>query len=131
MKMAYCGYSNCSGSLRASLLLLLLSAAGAARFSRASVLKGAAACTVGAAACAEAYARYPAWSAESLPLLLSRADAKLERLVLVLPGAGGPDANTAQIMAALSRALAPRGCRVMEYDWSDLVGDQLQAPHNA
>lgn len=115
------------------LLLLLQLAAAAAGLSRNALLRGGAACALGAAVCTEAYARAPTWSVSDLPAALAADDSSLERLVLVLPGAGGPDANSARIVASLRAILGGAGSRtrVVEYDWSAFVGDQLQAPYNA
>ena len=52
---------------------------------------------------------------------------------MVLHGAGGPDANMRRIVDALRTRPASNGKKpqVIEYIWSDFVGDTLQAPYNA
>jgi len=80
----------------------------------------------------EAYSRAPPLipPAEAPPPLLPPGAAPAPQdLVVVLPGAGGPDANTARIAAALR---APGGGReVVEYDWRPWKGDELRAPYDA
>lgn len=74
----------------------------------------------------EGYSRAPALQPPPLPPLPT--DGGLD-LVVVLPGAGGPDANTARIVEALRAA---RGSpTVVEYNWQAAAADQLRAPHNA
>ncbi len=107
-------------------LLVLPSCAAARLFSRANVLRGAG-CVAALPLACEAYARVPpSWSLGDLPALPPLADDN-KALVLVLPGAGGPDANTERIVKMLSSD----GSRVLLYDWSPFVGDTLRAPYNA
>jgi len=79
----------------------------------------------------EAYSRAPplAPPTEAPPPLLPPGAAPAPRdLVVVLPGAGGPDANTARIAATLRAA---GGREVVEYDWRPWKGDELRAPYDA
>ena len=81
----------------------------------------------------EAYARAPplAQPAETPPPLLPPGTAPAPRdLIVMLPGAGGPDANTARIATAL-RAAGGGGRLVVEYDWRPWKGDELRAPYDA
>lgn len=113
---------------RAPLVLLpLLGHAAAAKLTRGGFLAAGCAASLGAGV--ECYSRWPTWDRGRLPRLGLGAEA-LDELVVVLPGAGGPDANTARIVASLRKTAGP-GARVVEYDWKDYVGDQLQAPYNA
>ena len=74
----------------------------------------------------EGYSRAPPLQPESLPPLLLEGTSTPRDLVIVLPGSGGPDANTARILAALR----PKA-EVIEYDWRRFKGDELRAPYNA
>ena len=79
----------------------------------------------------EAYSRAPPLippTEAPPPLLPPGAAPAPSDLVVVLPGAGGPDANTARIAAALR---APGGREVVEYDWRPWKGDELRAPYDA
>ena len=79
----------------------------------------------------EAYSRAPPLippTEAPPPLLPPGAAPTSSDLVVVLPGAGGPDANTARIAAALR---APGGREVVEYDWRPWKGDELRAPYDA
>ena len=84
-------------------------------------------CCLAAVPCAlECYSRAPPkWSLSDLPKLPNAG--KEDVLVLVLHGAGGPDANVRRI----SNSLQGQNTKVVEYDWFRFVGDQLQAPYNA
>ena len=79
----------------------------------------------------EVYSRAPplAPPTEAPPPLLPPGAAPAPRdLVVVLPGSGGPDANTARIAATLRAA---GGREVVEYDWRRWKGDELRAPYDA
>ena len=54
-----------------------------------------------------------------------------ERLVIVIPGSGGPDANTRRIVDALDRAYGSRATRTVEVDWRTWKGNEVQAPFAA
>lgn len=75
----------------------------------------------------EGYSRAPPLQPPPLPPLLSNDDGL--DLVVVLPGAGGPDANTARIVEALRAAKGSP--TVVEYDWQVAATDTLRAPYNA
>ena len=139
---------------RALLLPLLLSlchahctARGSLRRSR--LLKGAAAALTIPAATIEIYARLPPPPSQP-PLELPSFPSEAERIVVVIPGAGGPDENTLAIRLALAQAIADSthgseseldarrdargsGARtaVVELDWRRWKGDELRAPYNA
>jgi hypothetical protein len=122
---------KCEQNMRTSLLsLVLVGTAAAAKITRAQLLKTVAGCVFAAPIACEVYARLPAgWSVQSLPLLPQDA-LEASKLIIVIPGAGGPDANTERIVTSLQKA-SPSGSKVLQYDWAAFVGDQLQAPHNA
>lgn len=111
-------------SSRAAAFALLCG--GASALSRGRVLAGACASCVAAV---EGYSRLPGLAAGGLPPLDGMM-AGAEEVVVVIPGAGGADANSARIVTALRKSAGPNA-RVLEYDWSRFVGDQLQAPYNA
>lgn len=64
--------------------------------------------------------------ADALEALLPRTPPKT--MVLVFPGAGGPDANSAAVVEALRRAR--RGSVVLEFDWREWVGGELRGSAN-
>ena len=102
---------------------LLPTLAAAVQFSRGQVLAG---CVAAVPLATEAYARAPpSWRKSDLP----RIDIESDDVVVVLHGAGGPDANTRRIADAL-RTSTP-SAQVVEYPYVQYVGDQLQAPYNA
>ena len=75
------------------ILLAALSPASAIRLTRGRLLAGLGGCVAAAPLACEAYARAPpTWRASELPGLA--VDESAEEIVVVLPGAGGPDANT-------------------------------------
>ena len=117
--------------LRQALTLGLtqLSAGTARRLpSRGILLRGLGAAAVAIPLATETYSRAPpTWRAQTLPPL--RVEAGVQSLAIVLPGAGGPDANVERIVRAL-RQRDGKGTAVM-YDWSSFVGDSLRAPYNA
>ena len=95
--------------------------------SRARLLQGAGALCGLPFAC-ELYARAPPrWSSDELPKAFEAVTADVKELVVLLPGAGGPDANTRRIVAALGG----RGVQVVEYDYRRFAGDTLRAPFNS
>lgn len=106
---------------------LAVGSAAAVGMSRSQVIRGAgalAALPLGI----EIYSRAPPkWKSSSLPLLTQQHDSRASELVLVLPGAGGPDANSKRIAQALSSPSAI----VVEYNWQAFCGDTLRAPYNA
>ena len=74
----------------------------------------------------EIYGRLPStW--RDLPPLRVELSSEVDELVVILPGAGGRDANTNRI----ATALASKSSAVHEYDWQPYVGDTLRAPRNA
>eukprot|EP00966_Prymnesium_polylepis_P055515 1283764-Prymnesium_polylepis.1 len=88
--------------VRRSILTLALVANASATslgLTRARLLRGA--CAAAALPCAvEIYSRAPPrWSLGDLPALTVPAD--VDRVCVVVPGSGGPDANTARIAASL------------------------------
>lgn len=111
---------------------LLISSAHASGFlSRASWLQRSLLVPPAALCLLEAYSRAPPLTppTEAPPPLLPPGAAPAPRdLVVVLPGAGGPDANTARIAATLRAA---GGREVVEYDWRPWKGDELRAPYDA
>jgi len=111
-------------------LLLLLDGVPAhaetAALSRLRFVQRAAALVVSPLCLGEVYMQSPPppWSERaSDPLLLGAS----RKLVLLFPGAGGPDANTARIV----NKLRARGDAVQLLDWSEQCGDTLRAPNNA
>ena len=114
---------------RLALSLLFLSPAECA-ISRAGVIRAAAAAAFPFAGI-DVYSKLPplGWNKDDFPRL-SGLDAKAEtEIVLVIPGAGGPDANTRRIVESMkSRS---NRVAIYEYDWSAFVGGQLKAPYNA
>jgi poly(3-hydroxybutyrate) depolymerase len=91
---------------------------------RRSLLTAALATTLPLAV-TEAYARVPQLSTRAPPPSLPTppSSTTFDTLVLVLHGAGGPDANTRRIAEALE---AP-STLVVEYDYAACIGDQLHA----
>ena len=77
----------------------------------------------------ELYARFPSAGWRDLPPLgFDKVSNDVNELVIILPGAGGPDANTERVANALA---ASKAAAVREYDWQPYVGDTLRAPRNA
>jgi hypothetical protein len=131
---------NC---VAAALLLCVSQASGGRFFGRRSLL------AVPALPLAlEAYSRVPPLTPpdEPAPPLVSLRSAPPSDLVVILPGAGGPDANTARIAAALQLSNRVYKCKekgtlracegaggslVVEYDWRKYKGDELRAPYDA
>lgn len=113
---------------RASFLLFVCAAnAAELALSRARVLQGVAGLVGAPLLGSEIYARLPpVWAPSSLPPL--SVPKETDELILILPGAGGPDANTKRIVAALSSSSSNV---VAEYDWQPFCGDTLRAPYNA
>lgn len=107
--------------------IIFCSAVAATQFTRAQLLTGLGGGLLAAIpAGSELYARAPpSWKPSDLPRL--NMESGRESLVLVLHGAGGPDANTRRIAEALQTS----GTQVVEYIYEPYVGDQLQAPFNA
>jgi hypothetical protein len=106
-------------------------ASGGGFLSRASWLQRSLLVPPAALCLLEAYSRAPPLTppTEAPPPLLPPGAAPAPRdLVVVLPGAGGPDANTARIAATLRAA---GGREVVEYDWRPWKGDELRAPYDA
>ena len=105
-------------------MFALLSVAPAADVGRAALVRSALLAPAALPLLLEAYARAPPLHADGLPPLLPAGSAPRD-LVVVLPGAGGPDANTQRIVTALRGA---RGAPlVVEYDWQAVRGDELRA----
>ena len=105
---------------------MLAVTAGAPSATRAAFVRNACAVISAPIIGCEIYARLrPKWSEASLPSL--SAPTGVTTLVIVLPGAGGPDANSNRVAEALSC----RECTVVEYDWKAFCGDTLRAPRNA
>ena len=112
-------------------MLLLLTSTAASELTRSALLRRwpLLAPAVGGLLL-EGYSRAPPLQPPALPALpaLPGTDGGID-LVVVLPGAGGPDANTARIVQELRAA---RGsATVVEYDWQAAAGDQLRAPYSA
>ena len=119
---------NCSSRRMVLHLMMAATVASGAQFTRGQLLKGLGGCVAALPLACEAYARAPpGWKPSSLPPL--SLEAGRDNLVLVLHGAGGPDANTRRIADALQRESS--SVQVVEYVYAPFVGDQLQAPFNA
>ena len=102
--------------------VLLVVVPAAVRLTRAQVLGG---CIAAVPVALEVYARAPpSWQRADLPKIQDSQGA--EELVVVLHGAGGPDANTNRIADSLRSS----NKQVFEYVFERFVGDQLQAPYN-
>lgn len=114
----------------AALLLLLLCQAAESAVSRAEVIARAAAVVAAPILGSEVYARLPERWDNPLPPLPVDASKDVQELILVIPGAGGPDANTKRIAESLGR-IGGTSAVVVEYDWKAFVGGQLKAPFNA
>lgn len=113
-----------------AVLAALAVPAASIKLTRDQVIGGV--CVAAIPACCEAYARLPpSWSESDLPGI---PDLDEEHVIVVLHGAGGPDANMRRIVTALSAKSNNAGRKppqVIEYIWQPFVGDQLQAPYNA
>jgi hypothetical protein len=107
-------------------LFVAATVSAAPRFSRGQIIGGLGGCIAALPVGSELYARLPPpWKKSSLPQL--SIESGRESLVLVLHGAGGPDANTKRIADALKSS----DRQVVEYKYQEFVGDQLQGPFNA
>ena len=123
---------KCRNRRKAPMLSLLVGvvAPAAIQLSRGQLLAGLGGCVAAVPFACEAYARAPpSWRASELPRL-ALDDGRSDEVVIVLHGAGGPDANTRRIAEALEKT-SSKGARVIEYVYAPYVGDQLQAPFNA
>ena len=110
------------------LSFVLATSEAAAAITRARVLQGLGGAVAGVPIACEIYSRVPPrWPSPLPPLLTEPIIATTTELVVVLPGAGGPDANSDRVAAALA---SPK-TTVIEYDWSRFTGDTLRAPYNA
>jgi len=117
---------SCRSHLAALVLALLAAPTVAVKLTRGQVIGGV--CAAAVPACCEAYARLPpSWSDADLPALPPLEE---EHVIIVLHGAGGPDANVKRIATALRKSSNGKA-QVIEYSWLPFVGDQLQAPYNA
>ena len=113
------------------LQLLCVGVAGAAGVARRALLSRAVAATTAGLAGLEGYMRaplplgpYDPWGA----LAASLPPTPPHSLVLLFPGLGGPDANSAAVADALRRA--GNGALVVEFDWRQWMGGELRSATN-
>ena len=109
------------------LALLPALASSAIQLTRGQIFSGIGGCVAALPFACEAYARAPPWRSDALPKLV--IDAERDDVVLVLHGAGGPDANSRRIVDAMQKRYIK--AQVVEYVYTPFVGNQLQAPFNA